>query len=493
VRPIGHRRATGSRTRHGGPVPGCARRTWQAEGVARPLRRFAPTRLGTRRVVGGWLLAVVAPPVLTAVLLQNRDVLGLPSDLMMFFTLVVATAIVGGLAPSLVCALGSASLLNFFFTEPTRTWWISDPEDVLAVGVFALVAVAVASVVDLAERRSVQAAEAQAEAAALSDLSRAVLAGEASRERLLDVLVRHFRARGRAAVALPRVPDGPADDGAPAVPGIPSRADLSPGDLRVMAAFDAQARLIVERQELREASQRAQELEQVDALRTALLTAASHDLRTPLAAIRAAVDVLHAPGVTLSEEDRAEMTRAVAQATGRLEHIVDDLLDLSRLQMGAVEPLLRPTEVVEVVLPAVDGLPADRLEVDLPDGLPLVTTDAGLLERVVANVAANAVRHSPADHPARIEVEVADDVVVLRVVDHGAGVAPQDRERMFEPFERVGAERTRGPHRAGGMGLGLAVARGLADAVGARLAVEETPGGGLTMAITVPRARTGSA
>jgi two-component system sensor histidine kinase KdpD len=444
------------------------------------MQRFAPTRLGTRRTAGGWLLAVVAPPVLTWLLLQNRDVLGLPSDLMMFFTLVVATAIVGGLAPSLVCALTSASLLNYFFTRPTGTWWISDPENVLALLVFALVAAAVASVVDLAERRSRQAREAQAEAAVLSELSRAVLAGEASRERLVDVLVQHFRARGRPAVPLP---DG-TDDGAAAVP---DRAGLSPGDLRVVAAFDAQARLILERQELREASQRARELEQVDALRTALLTAASHDLRTPLAAIRAAVDVLHAPGVTLSDEDRTAMTQAVAEATGRLEHIVDDLLDLSRLQMGAVEPRLQPTELVEVVVPAVDGLPPDRIAVDLPDGLPLVSTDAGLLERVVANVAANAVRHSPADRPARITVEVLPGAVVVRVVDHGTGVAPEDRERMFEPFERVGAARTGGPHRAGGMGLGLAVARGLADAVGARLRVEETPGGGLTMAIEVPR------
>lgn len=450
-----------------------------------PLRRFAPARLGTRRVVGGWLLAVVAPPLLTLVLLPNRDVLGLPSDLMVFLTLVVATAIVGGLAPSLVCALGSASLLNYFFTEPTRTWWISDPEDVLAVGVFALVAVAVASVVDLAERRSVQAAEAQGEAAVLSELSRAVLVGEASREGLRDVLVRHFRERGLAAVP---VPADPADR----APSWADRPDLSASDLRVIAAFDAQARLIVERQALREASRRAEELEQVDALRTALLTAASHDLRTPLAAIRAAVDILHAPGVTLSDQDRTAMTLAVAQATGRLEHIVDDLLDLSRLQMGAVEPQLRPTEVVEVVVPALDGLPADRLVVDLPEDLPLITTDAGLLERVVANIAANAVRHAPPDRPARVEVQVGADHVVVRVVDHGPGVAPQDRERMFEPFRRVGAGHTLGPHGAGGMGLGLAVARGLADAVGARLGVEETPGGGLTMEIAVPRARAGT-
>ncbi|WP_225755452.1 DUF4118 domain-containing protein [Actinotalea sp. Marseille-Q4924] len=450
-----------------------------------PFRQFAPTRLATRRVVGGWLLAVVGPPMLTWLLLQNRDDLGLASDLMMFFTLVVATALVGGLVPSLVCALASASLLNYYFTRPTGTWWISDPENVLALVVFALVATAVASVVDLAERRSRQAREAQAEAAVLSELSRAVLAGEASRDRLRDVLLRHFREQGRAAVALPEA----ADIGGVVPLDGPS---LSPADLRIVAAFDAQARLILERQELREVSQRARELEQVDALRTALLTAASHDLRTPLAAIRAAVDVLHAHDVTLSVEDREAMTLAVAEATARLEHIVDDLLDLSRLQMGAVEPQLRPTELVEVVLPAVDGLPADRIAVDLPDDLPLVMTDAGLLERVVANIAANAVRHSPPGRPARVEVRAGDDVVVVRVVDHGTGVAPEERERMFQPFQRVGAEAARGPHRAGGMGLGLAVARGLADAVGARLRVEETPGGGLTMSIDVPRDGTAS-
>lgn len=351
--------------------------------------------------------------MLTLALLQQREILGLPTDLMLFFTLVVGTAIVGGLLPSLVCAVLASSLLNYFFTEPTGGLTIDEPEQALAVVLFALVAVAVASVVDLAERRSVQAREAQAEAAALAELSRTVMA-------------------------------------------------------------------------------EARELEHGNAVRTALLTAASHDLRTPLAAIRASVDVLGAAGrpghAVLLAEDRAVLDETIDTATARLERLVDDLLDLSMLHTGAVRPELRPVSLEEVVPLALEGTGAGRVDLDVAESLPLILTDPGLLERVVANLVSNAVRFAPPGSPVTVAAHATADEVVLRVVDTGPGVPPASRERMFDAFERLGEPSGRADPRTG-LGLGLAVARGLSDAVGAHLEARDTEGGGLTMVLTVPRAR----
>jgi two-component system, OmpR family, sensor histidine kinase KdpD len=477
--------------------------------VGRRLRR-AP--LGTGRATAGWVLAVAGPPVLTVVLLQQRAILGLPTDLMFFFALVVVTAIVGGLYPALVCAVVGSSLLNYFFTDPTGGLTIDEPEQALAVVVFTVVAVAVASLVDVAERRSVQAVEARSEATALANLSRAVLGGADTPQGLVDELARRFDATTavlveRTALVGPWTPVAwhPAHEAAPdvvaadlvtvadrvalALPGRP----LQPVDLRVLEAFAAQSALVLDRARLRERADRARELEQGNAVRTALLNAASHDLRTPLAAIRTSVDGLtaglRADDVVLAPEDEAALVDAIDSSTSRLERLIDNLLDLSMLHTGAVLPELRAVGVDEVLPLAADL--GDHVRVEVAESLPLVLTDPGLLERVLANLVANAVRFAPDDTPVDVVARETPTEVEIRVVDHGPGVAPADRERMFDAFQRLGDVPASGSSRpTGGLGLGLAVARGLADAVGARLEALGTPGGGLTMVVTVPRART---
>lgn len=462
--------------------------------------------LSRRRSVGGWLLATAGPALLTAALLRERDVLGLPTDLMMFFTLVVATALVGGLAPSLLCALLASSLLNYFFTEPTGGLTIADPENALALVVFGLVAVAVASVVGLAERRRADAREARAEAAALADLSRAVLAGGDTPEGVAEELARRFGAasalvlvRGggadgawESAASYPphaTVPDGVA--GARDVPqqqagdvllALPGH-HLTTGEERVLRAFADQAAVVLDRARLRREAERARELEHLDATRTAILAAVSHDLRTPLAAVRAAVDGLGAHGPVLDPEDRAALVEAIDSGTARLERLIDDLLDLSRLRMGAVRARVEPVSLEEVVPRALEGLDPRRVVLDLADDLPLVLTDAGLLERVVANLASNAVLHAPSASPARVTATERAGRMVIAVVDTGPGLREDEVERAFDAFERLGT--TDGPPRAG-LGLGLAVVRGLADALDADVAVRPTPGGGLTVEVSVP-------
>ncbi|WP_245885556.1 DUF4118 domain-containing protein [Xylanimonas oleitrophica] len=484
--------------------------THERAGAGRRSRARWSALSPVRRVLGLGA-AAVGPPALAALLLVlDRAPEDLSSPLMFFLALVVGVAILGGLWPALLAALVSFACLNWFFTEPTGRLTVASPGQLLALGVFVVVAAAVASVVDLAARRTVEAYRARAEASTLAALSRSVLSGEDTAQAVVERLAETFGleqvrldvrrdGRWRAAAVAGR---GAGTEARAGGQGRPSpvagesqvRIDdehrlvltgrvLPASDRQAVEAFGAQARMVLEHRRLREAAAQAVALEQAEATRTALLAAVSHDLRTPLASIRTAVDGLTSPDVELDAEDTEALEATLADSTRRLERLIDDLLDLSRLQTGAVRPVLRPVSLEEVVLLAVEPWLGD-VDLDVPEDLPLVRTDPGLLERVVANLVSNAVRHSGA-RP-RVVAGTGHDDVVVRVVDTGPGVPDARKATMFEPFQRLGdASGT-------GLGLGLAVADGLADAVGAAVTAEDTPGGGLTMVVTVPvAARTG--
>ena len=332
----------------------------------------------------------------------------------------------------------------------------------------------------------------------MSGLSRSVLTGQDTAEAIVERLRETF---GQDAVSL--LEQGPAgwtvlaSSGAPcaatpdegdtrvrvddthvlALSGEPLRAS----DQRVLEAFAVQTGLVLEYRRLRERDERAANLERAEATSTALLRAVSHDLRTPLATMRAAVDGLLASGV--SEDDRLELVRAVGSSAEQLERLIDDLLDLSRLQSGLIHPVLRTRSLDEVLPLALSGHEPDVVRLEVEEPAPSVTTDAGLLERVVANLVGNAVRHAPGS-PVRVLAHVLPETVEVIVVDRGPGIPPEERERVFEPFQRLDDTGT------GGLGLGLAVARGLTEALGGTLSAEDTPGGGLTMVLSLPRART---
>jgi two-component system, OmpR family, sensor histidine kinase KdpD len=465
--------------------------------LARPL--LSP--LSTNRQVAGWGSAVVLPMLLTWVLHGFADTDQLPLAMLTLLASTVAVALIGGLLPALLGAVVGFLALNWFFTPPVGTFTVSEPRNVLALAVFVAVAAAVATVVDRASRRSAEALRARTEAATMSALSRSVLTGTDTAEAVVSRLRETF---GQDAVSL--LERGPAGWAVLASSGFPCASTPDEGDTRVqvdddhvlalcgeplrasdqrvLEAFAIQAGLVLEYRRLRERDERAANLERAEATSTALLRAVSHDLRTPLATMRAAVDGLLATGV--SEADREELLRSVDSSAEQLERLIDDLLDLSRLQSGLVHPVLRTRSLDEVLPLAVAGHEPElvRLEVDEP--APLVNTDAALLERVVANLVDNAVRHSSGT-PVRVFAHVLPDTVEVIVVDQGPGVPDEARERMFEPFQRLGDTGT------GGLGLGLAVARGLTEALGGTLSAEDTPGGGLTMVLALPRAGTGSA
>jgi two-component system, OmpR family, sensor histidine kinase KdpD len=497
-----------------GTYTGMRARRSAAQGAQRGVSRHRPagpdvesagvpagedSAIDARRRLAGVLLAAAMLPLLTYVLTIFRPHLNLADDLLVYLVVVVAVTVLGGFWPAVLAAVAASLLLNWYFTEPIHTFTIQQPRELLALLLFVTVAVAVSSVVHLAARRAVQAARAREEAASLLELAQTVLGGADSPAAVLEHLTRTHGGQAelqeRVAGRWVRAASSGVEGSLPAASRIDIRGDLIllvtgqsdsalpiPGPA-LLAGYAAQAAAALDRERLRTQAAQAEALAEGNRMRTALLAAVSHDLRTPLASIKASVSSLRQTDVEWSEADQADLLATIEQNADRLDALIGNLLDMSRLHTGSLQPFLRPTAIDEVAPVALLGLDDSlRLEMAVPDGFPLVLADPGLLERVLANLFSNALRHSPAGgRPPELHAQLAGDLVVLEVVDHGRGVPDEAKERIFEPFTRVG-------DRYPGVGLGLAVARGFAEAMGGRIEARDTPGGGLTVAITLPAA-----
>ncbi len=467
--------------------------------VGRPSRAGASAAdrgaLDARRRWAGFALAVAGLPLLTYLLTLFRGHLNLADDLLIYLVAVVTITVLGGFWPAVLAAVAASLLLNWYFTEPIHTFTIQEPRELLALLLFVTLAVAVSSVVHLAARRAVQAARARDEAAALLELAQTVLAGQDAPAAVLGHLTRTHggRAELQERVAgrwIRAAASGEAASGAAARIGI--REDLvllvsgqaESATPALLAGYAAQAAAALDRERLRTQAAQAEALAEGNRMRTALLAAVSHDLRTPLASIKASVSSLRQTDVAWSPADEADLLATIEQGADRLDALIGNLLDMSRLHTGSLQPFLRPTAIDEVAPAALLGLDEPvRVQMAVPDGFPLVLADPGLLERVLANLFSNAVQHSPAGGPApELRAELAGDLVVIEVADHGHGVPDEAKERIFEPFTRLGDR-----HHPG-VGLGLAVARGFAEAMGGTIVARDTPGGGLTIAVTLPAA-----
>ncbi|RBQ22166.1 histidine kinase [Spongiactinospora rosea] len=480
---------------------------------ARRGRRMPPRTdagLPKARRLTGWAAAVAGVPALTVALLPFRDVLALPSEILIFLLLVVAVALAGGMWPAITAAVGGSLLLNYFFTAPVGEFTIAEAENLFALVVFVVVAMAVSAIVDLAARRTREAARAGADAEVLSTLAGHVLRGDAALPSLLARLRETFALESVTLLERtdPTTPwhiaataGGPPAT-TPGDAGTDVRIDdhlilaargrlLHAADRRVLEAFAAEAAVALRQERLRAEAEKARPLAEADRMRTALLAAVSHDLRTPLASATAAVDGLRATDVHWTPADRAELLDTAHQSLTRLDRLVANLLDMSRLQAGVLGASPQRLALDEVVPRAIDdlGTVRGRVVCDIPADLPEITADPVLLERVLVNVIANAVRYSPDGRPVLVRASGHGSGVEIRIIDRGPGIPQEDHERVFMPFQRLG---DRDNHT--GVGLGLALSRGLAEAMGGTLTPEDTPGGGLTMILTLPvTGRTGAA
>ena len=453
-----------------------------------------PAALSRGRRIAGLLTALIGLPLLTGLLLALPDP-PLINDILLFLAMAVGVALIGGMWPALFAAVSGMLLLNWFFVPPYGRFAVAQGQNLLALAIFVTVAVAVSWVVDTAARRTRQAARASAEAQTLAAVAGGVLRGDRPLLALLDQLRETFaldavalldggvtvaevgRAGLRAEEADVTVRAGEE------VTVLLAGRTLEASDRRVVEAFAAQAAVALRQERLAAEAATARPLAEANRLRTALLAAVSHDLRTPLAAALAAVAGLRSPDVQFDDEDRAELLATAEESLDRLDRLVGNLLDMSRLQTGALGVTSIDVGAEDVVPMALEdlGAAARQVVVRVPDDLPLLHADPGLLERVLVNLIANALRYSPPGRPPMVTGSSHGAVVELRVIDHGPGI-PADRwEDVFLPFQRLG---DRDNHT--GVGLGLALSRGLTEAMGGTLTPDETPGGGLTMILALP-------
>ncbi|MDT5302098.1 MAG: two-component system, OmpR family, sensor histidine kinase KdpD [Mycobacterium sp.] len=459
-----------------------------------------------------WLAALVVPSLICALIVFVLDpFLGTSGESALFFVGVLIVALLGGVAPAALSALLSGLLLNYFLVAPRYSFTIAEPDSAVTVVVLLAVAVAVAALVDGAASRAREARRASQEAELLALFAGSVLRGAD----LTTLLERVRETYSQRAVSLLRdghgviacVGNDPCVDVDTADTAIEVGDDdfwmllsgrkLAARDRRVLGAVAKQAAGLVRQRELTEEAGKAEAIAQADELRRALLSAVSHDLRTPLAGAKAAVSSLRSDDVGFSPEDTAELLATVEESIDQLTALVGNLLDSSRLAAGVVRPELRRTYLEETVQRALLGISKgatgfgsagqsdatwgkpppglDRVKVEVGDAV--VMADSGLLERVLANLIDNALRYAP-NSVVRVNAGRVGDRVLIAVIDEGPGIPRGTEEQLFEPFQRGGDR-----DNSTGVGLGLSVAKGFVEAMGGTIIATDTPGGGLTIEI----------
>ncbi|MGW9021877.1 DUF4118 domain-containing protein [Leucobacter chromiiresistens] len=492
-------------------------------------RRLAlPRRTGAltaRRRVLGFALALGGGPLLTWLLASLRSDDSITSDVLSYQLLVVLVALVGGFWPALFAAVLSGITLDFFFIEPLHTVHIHEPLHLLAVALYVVIAVLVSVIVDRAARYTRAARRSAAEAELIQTIAGSVLRGDDALQALVD---RTREAFGLSAVrlvdaggavlaasggsAVPAAPDG-AEAGAGAEAGIGVRAegsapapaegdpaciDIAVGDdatlqltgaelaaseRRLLTVVGSQLSAALEHRRLERTAREIEPIAASDRVRGALLSALSHDLRRPLAAATAAIGGLRAPGIELSADDRRELLDTAAESLDGLGALVTDLLDVTRIQAGALSIRVAPTDPEAVIAPALDelGMGPNEVSLALQHGETAVQADPVLLQRVIVNLLANAARYTAAGERVTVTTSTFADRLEIRIIDHGPGIAADKYDDIFVPFQRLGDT-----DNTSGLGLGLALSRGFVDSMHGTLLPEGTPGGGLTMVVSLP-------
>jgi two-component system sensor histidine kinase KdpD len=402
-------------------------------------------KMPSHRLLGA-VAAVGAVALVTAVISVLDDWIPVLSLAVLYLFAVLPVAAAWGAVYGVATSVMSMLAFNFFFLEPIHTLTLSDSRNWFALLVFVVTSVVVAQLQARSRRRDRDAA-------------------------LLGAMATSLLEHGTGSADLERMASDAAGEDA-------SRRRMLPAVVSLL-------RIASERERLQREALEAEALRQADTMKTALLRAVSHDLRTPLMAISTSAGALARPDLALGDSDRAELLETILAASDRLDHVVSNLLDLSRLQAGAAQPDRRLVDLDELVAGALDelGPAADRVEVALPDDAPAVSVDPHQIQRTIVNLLENALRYSPPDEPVRVQVASGHSEAVVRVIDHGPGVAAADRERIFQPFDRGG--------RTGdspGAGLGLAIARGFAEANCGRVTVESLSGQGSTFVVSLPLA-----
>jgi two-component system sensor histidine kinase KdpD len=479
-----------------------------------------------RRMLIGVLVALAGIAGASAVMLAVRGHLSLATPALVLVLPVMAGAAIGGFGTGVIAVVAGFLAYDLFFIPPYYRLSVGAAQNWVALVVYAVVMLVVSRMVAYLQAARADARQRESQTRRLSAVTDQ-LTGDKSVDELLGLIVttvhEEFAPRWvtvllpagdslevsssagaalsederRALVPAPGRLESLGTAGSAGITkvvltalGRPvgllamSGAPLDRHQWELLRTYANQAASALERSRLRGQALRTELLEEVDRWRDALMSAVSHDLRTPLASVKTAVSTLRRSGVTLSPDDQQELLELIETQSDNLARLVTNLLDMTRIQSGALE-LRREvgpvSDVVEAALRAIDrGGSADAVIVLLPDDLPLVDIDQLLMVQVLANLLENAVRHSPGGQPVEVMATVAEGTVEVSVQDHGSGIAPAERERVFQMFNR--------PSGSGRAGLGLTIAKSFVEAHGESIRVEEAPGGGARFVFTMPRA-----
>ncbi len=441
---------------------------------------------GRSRAVAGIAASVAAVAVVTAVIDLLRHWIPVLSLGVLYMFAVLPIAVFWGLAYAVAVSVGSMLAFNFFFLQPLHTLTLADSRNWFALFVFVVTSVVVSGLATRSRRRA-------REASLLTEIATSLLEHGTVGDELERISAEAARA---LQVERARITLGPAAAGGYELTAggrqvgairLEGRQSGDPSARRrLLPALASLLGVAIDRERLAREALEAEALRHADALKTALLRAVSHDLRTPLMAISTSAGALARHDLVIDDADRAELLATILAASDRLDHLVGNLLDLSRLQAGAAPPEQERLELEELVVGALDelGEEGNRIEVTFSDELPEVRVDPHQIRRVLVNLLENALKYSPSEEAVRVQVAATGSEAVVRVIDHGPGVPPDERERIFEPFHRGS-----GRGEAAGAGLGLAIARGFAEANGGRIWVESRSGQGATFVLALPAVR----
>jgi two-component system sensor histidine kinase KdpD len=473
-----------------------------------PLDRLL-SRPERRQAVAGFAVAVAAPLVVTALAtIPAHQGTAVPA--LLYLLAVVAAAAVGRLWPALVASALSFIGLDYYFTPPRHTFTVAKAEDLIALAVFLVVAASVSAALSAALEQRARAEFREHQVRALYNVTARLLSGASLRAVLQDlgeslralydlsgcrVVVVDPEGRAQDEVTSGRV--DPADVvSVPLVAGdvVVGRIEVSGAahrggpDPDVLTTFAGQLALAIERMRLADVASEARVEAEASRIRAALFSSVTHDLRTPLASITASASSLLEEGVPFSEEQRLELLRTILEESERLNRLVANLMDLSRLRAGALVPSLEPVPFEDVLGAVVERmrprLAGRRVSVRVRDDVPPVAIDVVQMDQVVTNLLENAAAYSPPGTEITVSAIRWQNLLEVRVADHGPGIAPGERHRVFEEFYRrdVGGRRS-------GTGLGLAIAQAVVQAHGGTIWVEDTPGGGATVGFRLPITR----
>ncbi|MEE8666564.1 MAG: ATP-binding protein [Bifidobacterium mongoliense] len=463
--------------------------------------------LPLKRKLLGVLFSVVALPLSTMLLLLWRDEFDMPRNVLINQVVVLLAAMIGGVIPAVLTALASGVILDYFFIEPAGTFDIAQRSGVVVLLLYVLIALLASYVVDRAERRTRIAQRARAESELMSSLAESVLR---SRDSLRALVARTREAFGFCRVVLERedgtrveetaphrettgdsrgdVDPTARDDGRTVYELAGSKArlltygnDIEAEDQRLFSTILTQFETVLDHEDLQRKANEVEPLAAADKIRSALLSALSHDLRRPLSSATAAISGLMGDQGALGESDRQELLHVVDGGLKSLTTLVTDLLDVSRLNAKALPISLVVTDPEEVIVAALDELELGPSQVTLDAvPVPMVSADPPLLRRAISNLLLNAKRFNPPQRRIGISLSAFRSTVEIRVVDYGPGVCDERKDQIFTPFQRLGDT-----DNTTGLGLGLALSKGFVETMGGQLVAEDTPGGGLTMTVVL--------